>query len=374
MSGLRNEWDLIRSLASGVYTVQDLYARAEAAGLADRAGGRKRIQDGTEQYKRRVRTALQQAKRAGRAHRVEAGQPAWFIEGTPARPRRALLVWLPADPSQAELVLGQAAEVLASCDEPIGLIVADPPWGLGRDDERSAHRRVYGRNQDQVVGGYVDVDPAAYADFTAEWIKVAGDALRPGGYLAVVTGPQQAARVQTAAEDVAGLTFVNSICVRRRFGLYATRRFVHSHIRVTLMCKGGYESRQRVFHRPEEMPRGRNGQIYAVDWWEDIPEERRNGLLRYDNMLHPDLASRLIRSTTNPGDLVADPFLGGGSTLVACLATGRRFYGGDVNPHSLRFTMSRVLAEVIPALRAQAGRTRALARQLTLFGPEGRLA
>jgi DNA modification methylase len=58
--------------------------------------------------------------------------------------------------------------------------------------------------------------------------------------------------------------------------------------------------------------------------------------------------------TTNPGDLVADPFLGGGSTAVACLKTGRRFYGGDLNPHALRLAVARILAEVAPAMHADA--------------------
>jgi DNA modification methylase len=275
-------------------------------------------------------------------------------------PRRALLVWLPSDPSQVELVLGEAATVLAQADEPIALVVADPPWALGRASSRSAYRRVYGRDQDRVVGGYVEVDPGEYAEFTARWIAAAGEALRPGGCLAVITGAQQAARVQVAAEDVAGLTYVNSIAVTRRFGLFTTRRYVHQHHRVTLLTKGPLDSPLRVFHRPEEMARGRNGQVYAADVWTDLPEERRRGLLRYDNALSPALVSRLIRSTTNERDLVADPFLGSGTTAVACLHDRRRFYGGDLNPNSLRLAMGRILAEVAPALHPDV-------EQLSLF-------
>jgi DNA modification methylase len=111
-------------------------------------------------------------------------------------PHRALFIWLPTDRSQIELVLGATATVLAQADEPIDLIVADPPWALGRAERTSAYQRTYVRNHHQVVGGYVEVDPAEYAAFAAEWVAAAGAALRPGGYLAVVTGGQQAARVQ----------------------------------------------------------------------------------------------------------------------------------------------------------------------------------
>jgi hypothetical protein len=217
---LCTEADLLRTLAAGTYSLPELYRRAVDAGLAERPGGRRIIQDGQEQYKRRVRSALQALKRAGRA-RPGAGRAAWLIEGSSERPRRALLMWLPAEASQVELVLGAATDVLAHADEPIDLVVADPPWALGRANTRAAYRRTYRRDHDRVIGGYVEVDPSAYEDFTVSWVTAAGAALRPGGYLAVVTGAQQAARIQVVAEDIAGLTYVNSIAVARRFGLRA---------------------------------------------------------------------------------------------------------------------------------------------------------
>lgn len=346
---LRNEADLVRALEPGTYTLQDIYRHAVDTGLADRPGGRKRIEDGREQYKRRVRTALYR-EAAKQAHiRRDGDRPVWVVDGPVERPRRALFVWLPSDPRHLELVLGDVAEVLAQADEPFDLIFTDPPYALDRGNLEAGYQRTYRRDHAQVVPGYVDVHPDEYAEFTARWIAEAGKVIRPGGYLAVVTGPQQAARVQIEAEN-AGLTYVNSIAVRRRFGVYTTRRFVHQHWRCTLMTNGPLRSAKRVFHRPEEMPRGSTGHIYAVDVWDDIPENHRKGLLRYDNSLHPSFAGRVIRATTNEGDLVGDPFLGGGSTAEDCLKLRRRFIGGDKNPNSLRYTMGRLLDEVFPAV------------------------
>jgi hypothetical protein len=347
---LRTEADLLRALDEGTYVLPVLYRMAEEAGFADRPGARDVLRDGQERYKHRIRSALQTVKRQGLARRVCDGEPGWLLTGTRATPRRALFVWLPADRCQLELVLGAAAQVLAQADEPMDLIVADPPWALHRGRPDAAYRRVYGRSHDQVLDGYVEVTSDRYGEFTAEWVTAAASALRPGGYLAIITGPQQAARAQVIAEDVAGLTYVNSIAAVRRFGMYTTRRFVHQHHRVTLLTKGPLTSSQRVFHRPAEMPRGRSGEIYAVDVWDDLPEERRRGLLRYDNALPGAMISRIIRATTNENNLVGDPFLGSGTTAIECLKERRRFFGGDLNPNSLRFTMGRILNEVLPTL------------------------
>jgi hypothetical protein len=45
------------------------------------------------------------------------------------------------------------------------------------------------------------------------------------------------------------------------------------------------------------------------------------------------LMTWLVRDLTRPGDLVLDPFMGCGTTGLACLALGRRFIGIEREPH-----------------------------------------
>ena len=61
-------------------------------------------------------------------------------------------------------------------------MLADPPWGLRRGQGRFADGHGYrGRDPGKVLGGYVDVEPADYPQFTREWVGAAATALRPGG-------------------------------------------------------------------------------------------------------------------------------------------------------------------------------------------------
>lgn len=56
-----------------------------------------------------------------------------------------------------------------------------------------------------------------------------------------------------------------------------------------------------------------------------------------------------VEALTDPGDLVVDPFLGGATTAVACLQTGRRFVGAEIDPETLAIAKSR-LAKVTPGV------------------------
>ena len=55
-----------------------------------------------------------------------------------------------------------------------------------------------------------------------------------------------------------------------------------------------------------------------------------------------DVAAVLIGQSSQPGDVVADPFMGSGSVGVAAVRTGRRFLGNDLNPEAVRIAAQRL--------------------------------
>ena len=50
----------------------------------------------------------------------------------------------------------------------------------------------------------------------------------------------------------------------------------------------------------------------------------------------------LVKQSSQPGDVVADPFMGSGSVGVAALRLGRRFIGTDLNPEAVRLSAQRL--------------------------------
>jgi site-specific DNA-methyltransferase (adenine-specific) len=56
----------------------------------------------------------------------------------------------------------------------------------------------------------------------------------------------------------------------------------------------------------------------------------------------PEVAEVLIRQSSAPGDIVADPFMGSGSVGVAAARLGRRFLGNDLNPDAVRIAAQRL--------------------------------
>ena len=55
-----------------------------------------------------------------------------------------------------------------------------------------------------------------------------------------------------------------------------------------------------------------------------------------------DICETLIRASTDPGQLVLDPFMGSGSTGVAAANTGRKFIGIEIERKSFDLACNRI--------------------------------
>jgi site-specific DNA-methyltransferase (adenine-specific) len=268
----------------------------------------------------------------------------WALRGTREHPQQLVLIARGGTLQEIELLHKDVVALLRELDEPADLVLCDPPYGLKRGTDQCSTDHAYQRDRSQVVPGYVDVPAEEYREFTFAWVAAAADALRPAGQLVAITGPQQAAIVQYAAE-ASGLQWVNSIPAYREFALRTTRRFACSHWAVTIMCRGRLQDRRRVFNTPDDLPKARSGLDYPLDWWPQNGRADRPGLRRYDNSLPLRLVLRAIEACSNRGELVVDPCVGSGTTAIAARRLGRRCIAGDENKEALRFAAARLLYE-----------------------------
>ena len=86
------------------------------------------------------------------------------------------------------------------------------------------------------------------------------------------------------------------------------------------------------------------------DVWTDIHRIRHN--VRRDK--HPcqlpiHLLERIVLMTTDPGDVVLDPFLGTGTTAIAAKALGRHYIGIEIDPFYKKIAEEK-LANITPSL------------------------
>ncbi len=83
------------------------------------------------------------------------------------------------------------------------------------------------------------------------------------------------------------------------------------------------------------------------DVWDDIPEirqsERYVESIGYATQKPENLLKRIILSSSNPGDIVADFFCGSGTSIVVAEKIGRRWIGSDLSKFAIQLTKKRIL-------------------------------
>ena len=105
----------------------------------------------------------------------------------------------------------------------------------------------------------------------------------------------------------------------RRYGLFKGKNGVYSKIYLNRLGKG----------------------VVFDDWWH-IPSVRKLEYVSYPTQKPKALLVRIIESSSNEGDIVADFFCGSGTTIVVAEKLKRRWIGCDSNPDAIRTTLKRL--------------------------------
>lgn len=81
---------------------------------------------------------------------------------------------------------------------------------------------------------------------------------------------------------------------------------------------------------------------YSGEWNSDVIKSDGNDKQHHKWGQSESGIAELVERYSKPGDMVIDPFLGGGTTAVVCVRTGRRFAGCDNDSSAVAATQSRI--------------------------------
>ena len=104
-----------------------------------------------------------------------------------------------------------------------------------------------------------------------------------------------------------------------------------------------FDGRGTIVYLDEAIEKGK-----AVgDVWSDIMSFQQlatsSEKLGYPTQKPEALLERIIKASSNPGDLVFDCFMGSGTTQAVAMKLGRRFLGADINMGAIQTTTKRLI-------------------------------
>lgn len=251
-------------------------------------------------------------------------------------------------------LVGDAGEQLLKLEEKsVDLVVCSPPYNIGK---------IYERDKKLSFAEYIEWQESIIDKLTVVMKDGGSVCWQVGNYIkdGVIT-PLDIPFFRIFTER--GFSLRNRIIWRFNFGRNSDRRFSGRYetvlwftlgdnykfnldpVRVPQLYPGKRHSKNRgaIAGQPSGNPKGKN----PSDYWEfsaerdflenpvwDIPNVKAR---HPEKTEHPcqfpiELAERCILALTDPGDLVLDPFVGTGSTLIAAEKHNRRGIGFEKEP------------------------------------------
>ena len=255
--------------------------------------------------------------------------------------------------SSITLYLGDRLELLDSIKRSgvkAELVITSPPYDLGKEYERKIPLDEYLDGQQKTIAACLDI-------------------LAPNGNIVWLVGSHiegQGRDKEVYPLDALlypifkgfGLRMHNSICWTFNSGLHDTYRFSGRH--ETLLwfsAQSDYIYNLDAVRVPQKYPNKRGFRGERKGQLTSNPLGKNPGdVWEFVNILHnqPEkvghpcqtplgLIERVVLALSNPGGLVVDPYMGSGTTAVACAMHDRRAAGADIMPKYLMLARERLL-------------------------------
>jgi modification methylase len=245
-----------------------------------------------------------------------------------------------------QVMLGDAVQLMRMLPAAsVHCVFADPPYNLQLRGELR-------RPDDSLVDGVDEewdrfTDFAAYDAFTREWLGECRRLLREDGTIWVIGSYHNIFRIGAILQEM-GFWILNDVVWRKANPMpnFRGRRFTNAH-ETLIWAARSQQSRYRFNY---QSMKALNDDIQMrSDWF--IPlctgaERLRNvhGLKLHPTQKPEALLHRVLMSSTSPGDIVLDPFLGTGTSAAVAKKLSRHFIGMERHPAYVEAALGRLLS------------------------------
>lgn len=245
---------------------------------------------------------------------------------------------------------GDSIEILHHLpDESIDLIFADPPYNLQLAQE------LWRPNMTKVDAVTDEWDKFSgfeeYDSFTHAWLSACRRVLKRNGAIWVIGSYHNIYRVGKSLMDL-GYWILNDVVWIKTNPMPNFRgvRFTNAH-ETLIWAKKSEKARYTFnYHLMKEI---NSGKQMRSDWLIPIcsgsERIKVNGEKAHSTQKPEALLERVILSSSNPGDVVLDPFFGSGTTGAVAKRLGRHWIGIERDPIYVSIATKR-LDEIIPQM------------------------
>lgn len=230
-------------------------------------------------------------------------------------------------------------------EDTVDMIFADPPYNLSNGGFTvHAGKRVSVHKGDWDESKGVDADFA----FHTRWLEECYRVLKPGGTI-WVSGTYHSIYQCGYALQLLGYKILNDIAWFKPNAApnLSGRYFTASHETLIWARKG--EKTKHTFNYKDM----KNGEWHTADfikkpekqmrsvWALTTPKPAEKVFGKHPTQKPLSLLERIVLASTNPGDVIIDPFTGSSTTGIAATKHGRKFVGIDMEKDYLELSKKR---------------------------------
>ncbi len=234
-----------------------------------------------------------------------------------------------------EIICGDCTLVLKTIpSDTVDLIFADPPYNIGLKYDSYKDKKT----------------DEEYLQWCEKWIEECIRILKNNGSIYIAIGDEYVAEVNILLKKK-GLIFRNWVIWYYTFGQNQRRKFNRSHTHILYFVKDGkhfmfnadkirvQSVRQKIGDKRAN-PKGKvPDDVWQISRVAGTFNER---IKTFPCQMPLKLLERVIKASSNHKDIVLDPFMGSGTTAIACKQLSRNFIGIEISENYCQLIKNRL--------------------------------